>query len=102
MFNNNTTIKVIEFRMSEEIDEIKYGKRYGKREDPICTKTGFILYSADGKDWQLQYPDGGYRYGGATAEKVAIFFLCLGMGHTLDKADEIAFGSTRLFKRAKK
>jgi hypothetical protein len=94
--------KETEFCMSEEIDEIKYGRKYGKREDPISTQTGFILYSADGRDWKLQYPDEGYRYGGATAEKVAIFFLCLGMGHTLDKADEIAFGSTRLFRRAKK
>lgn len=65
-----------------------------KREKGIDTKKGIIFYSKDGKDWKIKYPEGEPRYGGATAERVAIFFLLLGMGHSLDEADRIAFKET--------
>jgi len=66
------------------------------REKPIKTKRGMIFTSNDNKHWQIRYPDGDYRYGrSTTSERVAIFFILLGMGHTLDDADKIAFHKTR-------
>lgn len=62
------------------------------------TKTGIILTSNDGKIWQLDYPvpEGFHRYGAtATAERVAMFFLLLGMRHSLEEADKIAFMETK-------
>lgn len=69
------------------------------RETPIRTKKGIIFYSNDCKDWKIDYPDGTKRYGGATSEKVAIFFLSLSMGHSLEMADQIAFEETKLIEK---
>jgi len=66
------------------------------RKKPIKTRQGLVFTTKDYKHWQIRYPsDDDYRYGGATSERVAIFFLLLGMGHTLNDADEIAFRKTR-------
>jgi len=68
-----------------------------KRKKAVSTKTGFVLTSKDGKEWQLDFPDGTSRYGGnTTAPKVAIFFLMLGLGHDIDYASEVAFHDTKL------
>ena len=64
-----------------------------KRETGINTKQGFVFYSKDGKDWKIQYPDGGYRYGGVTPERICKFFKALADGKTIDEADELAFKS---------
>jgi len=68
-----------------------------KREKPKKTKQGMVFTSIDNKHWQIEYPDGEGRYGGnTTSERVAIFFLLLGMSHTLENAREIAFHKTNL------
>jgi hypothetical protein len=74
-----------------------------KRAKAICTKTGFVFTSDDGKDWQIRFPDGTERYGGNTShEKVAIFFLLLGIGHDLNYAKEVAFHETKLYGKYRK
>ena len=73
----------------------KNGKEI-KRNKPTCTKTGFVFTSKDGRDWEIRFPDGTERYGGNTShEKVAMFFLLLGMGHDLEYAKELAFHKTK-------
>ena len=67
-----------------------------KREDKTWTETGFVITTKDRKNWQIRYPNGEETYGGCSTEKLAIFFLLLGMGHTLEEADDIAFHKTRL------
>ena len=64
-----------------------------KRKAGINTKQGFIFYSKDGKEWQIKYPNGGYRYGGVTPERICKFFKALADGKTIDEADELAFES---------
>ena len=64
-----------------------------KRETGITTKQGFVFYSKYGKDWKIQYPDGGDRYGGVTPERICKFFKALADGKTIDEADELAFES---------
>lgn len=70
------------------------------RDKETCTKTGIVLTSKDYKKWQIRYPTpegDDKRYGGSTTTKrLAIFFLLLDMGHTLEDADDIAFHKTRL------
>lgn len=61
------------------------------RKEPICTKTGFVLYTKDGIDWKICYPDGDKRYGRGTPERLALFILALSKGMTIDKADELAY-----------
>lgn len=68
-----------------------------QRNEPLSTKNGIVFTSKDGKSWQIDYPSpkgDDHRYGNATAERVAIFFLCLGMGHSMEEADRIAFNET--------
>jgi len=68
-----------------------------QREKAVSTKTGFILTSKDGKEWQMDFPNGSSRYGGNTsASKIAIFFLMLGLGHGIEYASEVAFHETKL------
>lgn len=63
------------------------------------TKKGIVFTSKNGKIWQIKYPEGEPRYGNATAERVAIFFLLLKMGHSLEEADRIAFEETKTKSR---
>jgi len=70
-----------------------------KREQKRWTEKGFIITTKDRKNWQIRYPDGTERYGGCSTEKLATFFLLLGMGHTLEEADEIAFEKSKLYKK---
>lgn len=79
----------------------KKGKKI-KRKKPTKTETGLVFTSKDCKKWQIRYPDGNKRYGGATSERVAIFFLLLGTGHSLENADDIAFRKTRKRRKKKK
>ncbi len=68
-----------------------------ERKEPLSTKRGIVFRSKDGKSWQIDFPypnEKDHRYGNATAERVAVFFLCLGMGHSLEEADRIAFKET--------
>lgn len=66
------------------------------REQKTWTEKGFVITTKDRKNWQIRYPNGIERYGGCTTEKLATFFLLLGIGHTLEQADEIAFHKTRI------
>lgn len=67
------------------------------RKKAVNTKSGLILYTKDFKDWKINYPDpegNDIRYGNVTHERLAMFFLLLGSGHSLEEADEIAFKHT--------
>jgi len=66
-----------------------------KRETGITTRQGFVFYSKDGKDWKIQYPDGNYRYGGVTPERICKFFKALADGKTIGEANELAFNSKK-------
>jgi hypothetical protein len=63
-----------------------------KREQPIKTKKGIILYNKGGDKWWIEYPDGDRRYGGATTIRVMNLIYHIGQGKSIDKADELAFG----------
>lgn len=64
-----------------------------QRDKGINTKQGFIFYSKDGIDWKIQYPDGGFRYGRVTPDKICKFFKALADGKTINEADDLAFKS---------
>ena len=67
-----------------------------KRKKPTSTTQRMVFTTKDNQHWQIRYPNGKERYGACTtSERVAIFFILLGMGHTLEGADEIAFHKTR-------
>lgn len=68
-----------------------------KRETGINTKQGFVFYSKDGKDWKIQYPNGKYRYGGVTPDRICKFFKALADGKTIDEANELAFKSKKKY-----
>lgn len=67
-----------------------------KREKPIKTKKGLILYNK-GDQWWVKYPDGDERHGGANTIRVMNLIYYLGQGKSLEEADELAFG--RIIKR---
>ena len=82
-----------------------------KRLKKICRDDAIIIISnkTDGKTdneedirWQIYYPDesigtkrNGYRWGGVTANRLAIFFNLLANGVTLREADAMAFRLSR-------
>jgi len=52
-------------------------QKLGKREEPIRTKKGIILYHGGRDKWYLSYPTGGGRIGGATTIRVMNFIYYL-------------------------
>ena len=62
------------------------------REVGITTKTGFIFYTVDGKDWKIRYPNGDERHSRGTPEKICKFFKALADGKTIDEANEVFYG----------
>ncbi|MFZ2456595.1 MAG: hypothetical protein WAX07_08980 [Candidatus Altiarchaeia archaeon] len=75
-----------------------------KRNKAVETTNGIIFTSTNGKMWQIDYPtpEPSGRYGNASFERVAMFFLLIGRGHTLDDADRIAFQESKIRSRTKK
>jgi len=70
-----------------------------KRQKPVSTKRGIILYKTKNDDWKIDYPNGDYRYGRATTRKLVNFILLLNEGKTIDQADEIAFEIEGKYKK---
>ncbi len=68
-----------------------------EREDFYKTKKGFVITTKDRKTWQIDCPDGTHHYGaGIGADKLAMFFMLLGMGHDIEYAMNIACQKTRI------
>jgi len=67
--------------------------RPNKREKPLRTKRGIVLYHGRGDNWYLEYPSGRWtgRYGGATTIRVMNFIYYLSKGKSIDEADRLAF-----------
>ena len=61
-----------------------------KRDSPVRTRTGIIIYKASGKKWNIYYPDDSYQYGGVTTIKLINLIYHLGQGKNLDEARELA------------
>ena len=68
------------------------------RDEPYKTKKGFVVTTKDRETWQIACPDGTEHYGaGIGADKLAIFFMLLGMGHDIEYAMDIACHKTRKY-----
>lgn len=69
-----------------------------KRDEWYKTKNGFVVTTKDRETWQIDCPDGTYHFGaGIGADKLAMFFLMLGMGHDIDYAMKISCEKTRKY-----
>lgn len=71
--------------------------RLTKREKPLRTKKGIVLYHGRGDNWYLEYPSGKRtgRFGGATTIRVMNFIYYLSKGKSIDEADHLAFVAPR-------
>lgn len=74
-----------------------------QREVPYKTRNGFVVTTKDRKTWQIACPDGTQHYGaGIGADKLAMFFMLLGMGHDIDYAMNLACQKTRKYGKYRK
>jgi hypothetical protein len=71
------------------------GKKLGKREEPIRTRKGIILWRGRRDNWYLSYPTGGGRIGGANTIRVMNFIYHLSKGKSIKEADRLAFVTPR-------
>ena len=63
-----------------------------RRETEVKTKNGIILYKSPKRDqWQIDYPDGAYRYGGIDTIKLMALIYYLGKGKSLNQARKLVF-----------
>jgi hypothetical protein len=61
-----------------------------KRDVPLSTKTGIVLYKGKRGYWYLAYPDMTERIGDVTTIKLMNLIYYLGHGKNLDKSRELS------------
>jgi len=61
-----------------------------KRDSPLKTRTGIVIYKGTKKDfWVIDYPDG-RQYGAVTTIKLINLLYHLGRGKNLDEARDLS------------